>query len=200
MRRREDGWDGAAAGPAKLVDRLRGSVIAIFAAIVRIPTMVRPLCVAPHDVLRTPAQPVRLFTKEIRLLVHDLIETMYANNGIGLAAPQVGCSIQAFVVNPSAQRGREVVVINPRLDASRGRAAIVEGCLSLPNIWERVKRAARVRVSGQDARGKPLTVEADGLLAIVLQHEFDHLQGRLLIDRLSWFRRRHLRRGTDGCG
>ena len=123
----------------------------------------------------------------------DLIETMYASDGIGLAAPQVGQDLQMFVANPSQERGREVVVVNPVLESVEGRTAVIEGCLSLPNVWERVRRAARVRLSGQDTGGQPLAIEADGLLAIVLQHECDHLQGRLFIDRLSWFRRRLLK-------
>ena len=126
-------------------------------------------------------------------MARDMIETMYANDGIGLAAPQVGQDVQAFVANPSRQRGRELVMVNPVLDLATGRTGVVEGCLSLPNVWERVRRAARIRMRGRDPLGKPLVVEADGLLAVVLQHEFDHLQGRLLIDRLPWFRRLYAR-------
>lgn len=124
--------------------------------------------------------------------MRDMIETMYAHDGIGLAAPQVGRDLQVFVANPSQRRGQELVVVNPVLEVATGRSKIVEGCLSLPDVWERVQRAARVRLSGRDACGTPLVVEADGLLAIALQHECDHLQGRLFIDRLSWFRRRRL--------
>ena len=156
---------------------------------------VQPLCIAPHPVLRARARRVDAFTKDIQRLARDLIDTMYANDGIGLAAPQIGHDIQLFVANPSQERGRELVVANPALDEARGRAAIVEGCLSLPKCWERVKRASRVQLSGQDMFGKPVIVQAEGLLAIVLQHEWDHLQGRLFIDRLSWFRRHRL-----GCG
>lgn len=153
---------------------------------------VHPLCLAPHPVLRTAARPVEAFTSELRRLAQDLTETMYAHEGIGLAAPQIGRDVQVFVANPSQRRGREVVVVNPVLDAAEGRLSIMEGCLSLPNIWERVTRAARIRMSGQDVFGKPLIVESEGLLAVALQHEFDHLQGRLFIDRLSWIRRRRL--------
>lgn len=153
---------------------------------------VYPLCLAPHPVLRRTARPVEAFTSELRRLAQDLTETMYAHEGIGLAAPQIGRDVQVFVANPSQRRGREVVVVNPVLDAAEGRVSIVEGCLSLPDIWERVKRAARIRMRGQDVFGKPLIVESEGLLAIALQHEFDHLHGRLFIDRLSWFRRRRL--------
>ena len=154
---------------------------------------VRPLCLEPHPVLRRSARPVEVFSEEIQRMARDLTETMYANDGIGLAAPQIGQDLQMFIANPSQERGREVVVVNPVLESSEGRTAVVEGCLSLPNVWERVRRAARVRLSGQDAGGQPLAIEADGLLAIVLQHEFDHLQGRLFIDHLSWFRRRLLK-------
>ena len=155
---------------------------------------VLPLYVEPHPVLRTKARPVETFTEDLQRLTQDLIETMYANDGIGMAAPQVGCDLQVFVANPSQALGQELVVVNPVLEVARGQARIVEGCLSLPHIWERVRRSARVRLQGRDAFGKHLLLEADGLLAIVLQHEFDHLQGRLFIDRLSWIRRRLLSR------
>jgi len=151
---------------------------------------VHPLCREPHPVLREQARPVDAFTDDLRRLVRDLIETMHANQGIGLAAPQIGRSLQVFVANPSQERGRELVVVNPVLEASDGKASIVEGCLSVPNVWERVRRAGRVRMRGWSADGLPLAFEAQGLLAVVLQHEFDHLQGRLFVDRLSWLRRR----------
>ena len=122
-------------------------------------------------------------------MARDMIETMYANDGIGLAAPQIGQDLQLFIANPSQERGKEVIIVNPILESAEGRAVIIEGCLSLPNVWERVRRAAHVRLTGQDLGGRPMAIEADGLLAIVLQHEVDHLQGRLFIDRLSWWRR-----------
>ncbi|MDP3702768.1 MAG: peptide deformylase [Candidatus Omnitrophota bacterium] len=150
---------------------------------------VRPICVEPHPVLRRAARPVAVFSEEIRRMARDMIETMYANDGIGLAAPQIGQDLQVFIANPSQERGREVVVVNPVLESTEGRATIVEGCLSVPNVWERVRRAARVRLRGQDAQGQALSIEAHGLLAIVLQHELDHLQGRLFIDRIAWWRR-----------
>lgn len=146
----------------------------------------------PHPVLRRAARRVDVFNEEIRRMARDMIETMYANDGIGLAAPQIGQDLQLFIANPSQERGREVVVVNPVLESSEGRAAVVEGCLSVPNVWERVRRASVVRLRGQNAAGTPLSLEADGLLAIVVQHEFDHLQGRLFIDRISWWRRARL--------
>jgi len=135
------------------------------------------------------ARPVDAVTQDIRRLARDMIDTMYDRDGIGLAAPQIGQSLQLFVANPSQERGREMVVLNPVVESASGRATVTEGCLSLPNVWQRIARAARVRLSGMDLSGQPLTIEAEGLLAIVLQHEVDHLQGCLFVDHLPWFRR-----------
>jgi len=153
---------------------------------------VHPLCLQSHPVLRQRARPIEAFSDEVRRLARDLIETMYAHDGIGLAAPQIGRDVQVFVANPSQQRGRELVVVNPVLEAAGGRTRVVEGCLSLPATWAKVQRAARVHLTGCDVSGQPLVIEAEGLLAIVLQHECDHLHGRLFVDRLSWVRRRWL--------
>ncbi len=154
---------------------------------------VKALCVEPHPVLREKARPIERFGVDLKRLAQDMIETMYAHDGIGLAAPQIGKDVQVFVANPSQQRGSELVVVNPTITKSRGRTGITEGCLSLPDVWEKIRRAARIDMSGQNLNGKPITIEAQGILAIVLQHEFDHLQGRLFIDRLPWFRRRWLK-------
>ena len=150
---------------------------------------IQTLCLDPHPVLRQQARRIDTLTNDIRRLARDMIDTMYANDGIGLAAPQIGENLQLFVANPSQRRGQELVMMNPVVEATRGRTTITEGCLSLPHIWERVTRASHVRLTGQDLWGKPLTLETDGLLAIILQHEVDHLQGRLFIDRLSVVRR-----------
>lgn len=151
---------------------------------------VRPLCIEPHPVLRGVARRVEGFTKDLQRVTCDLIDTMYANDGIGLAAPQVGLNLALFVANPSQERGRELVIVNPVVERTAGRSSIVEGCLSLPNVWDRVRRAGSVRMTGCDVSGRPITIEAEGLLAIILQHEFDHLRGQLFIDRLSWLRKR----------
>ncbi|MBI4343595.1 MAG: peptide deformylase [Candidatus Omnitrophica bacterium] len=154
------------------------------------------LRVDPDPVLCRPAQPVARVDEEIRRLAQDMIETMYANDGIGLAAPQVGRDLQLFVASPTRERGRELVVVNPVLEAARGRNSIVEGCLSVPQVWEKVPRATWVRLRGLDGTGTPFALETEGLLAIVLQHETDHLQGRLFLDRLPWWHRRRLPRLT----
>lgn len=151
-----------------------------------------PLCCEPDPVLREKAQPVKRVNQEIKRLVRDMIDTMYANDGIGLAAPQVGRNLQLFVANPTQRKGEELVVLNPVMEKTRGRVSLVEGCLSLPNVWEKVRRADFVAMRGENLEGKPWSIESGGLLAIVLQHEFDHLRGQLFIDRLSWFARKRL--------
>lgn len=148
-----------------------------------------PLCFEPDPILRAVAKPIERVTPAIRSLAQAMIVTMHDRDGIGLAAPQVGQDMQLFIANPKQEEGKELVVINPILKPLRGHASVIEGCLSLPNIWDRVRRAQVVRLQGQDLSGKPIDIEADGLLAIVLQHEVDHLKGHLFIDRLSWFRR-----------
>lgn len=148
------------------------------------------LCYEPHPVLHAQARPVTQITGETHALVRNMIETMYAHDGIGLAAPQVGCDLQIFIASPAQQRGKEIVVLNPRLEPIHGQASIREGCLSLPNVWDHVRRSEVVRLRGQNLSGKPISLEVDGLLAIVFQHEVDHLEGRLFIDHLSWFKRR----------
>lgn len=153
---------------------------------------VQPICVEPNRVLRQSAQPVVAFTDALRRLARDLIDTMYAHDGIGIAAPQIGHRLQVFVANPGGRRGQELVLVNPVLVRADGRAALVEGCLSVPKVWERVRRAAAVHVTGQDVFGEPLTIQADGLLAAVVQHELDHLHGTLFIDRVPWYRRHRL--------
>ena len=155
---------------------------------------IQPLCLVPHPILRSPAPPVEAFTVDVQRLIRDLIDTMHAHQGVGLAASQIGHPVQLFVANPSRHAGRELVVANPELELVSGRSALVEGCLSVPNVWRRVRRSATVRLRGQDAAGQPLELTAEGLLAVILQHEVDHLQGRLFIDRLPWYRRPVLRR------
>ena len=157
---------------------------------------VQTLCLEPDPILRAVARPVDMAADDVRQLSRDLIETMYANHGIGLAAPQIGSDLAVFVANPTRRRGQELVVVNPVVVAFHGRASAIEGCLSLPNAWHKVRRASHVHMSGQDPSGRPLSVAADGLLAVVLLHEFDHLQGRLFIDHLSWFTRRRVQRAA----
>lgn len=134
----------------------------------------------PDPVLRRPAKPVERVTKRIQKLIRDMADTMYAANGAGLAAPQVGVSERVIVAD--AGDGL-VALVNPRIVAASGSEVDVEGCLSIPNVTVYVERAAQVEVEGWDERGKTVRIKAEGLLARALQHEIDHLDGILITDK-----------------
>ncbi len=146
----------------------------------------------PDPVLREECAPVTDFGDALKKLAEDMAETMYANEGIGLAAPQVGVAHSFLVVDPASpeDRGREVLALaNPIITESDGTVEFEEGCLSLPELTVPTTRKARVKVAAQDLDGNGIEVTAEGLLAIVLQHEIDHLHGRLLVDYVSPLRR-----------
>lgn len=130
-------------------------------------------------VLRKKAQPVRVVDSLVAQLLEDMVETMMLNNGVGLAAPQVGISKRIIVADVG---DGPIRVVNPRIVERTGSVVGLEGCLSIPNVYGDVERAETVVVKGLDERGRPVTMEADGLLARVFQHEVDHLEGRLFID------------------
>lgn len=144
-------------------------------------------------VLRTKAQPVETITDEMRRLVRDMFETMYAEEGVGLAAPQVGISDRIIVIDPHVEGVEPLALVNPEiLDASKETEKSEEGCLSIPGLRDLVERSARVRVRGLTPEGELREVEAEGLLARILQHEVDHLDGILFIDRVSPLKRKLL--------
>jgi len=144
-------------------------------------------------VLRRKAEPVSAITPQIKQLIDDLIETMYDQVGIGLAAPQVGIPLRVIVVG-DPEGGGARPLINPVITARRGRAVAEEGCLSIPGIFAPVERAEWVRVEALDGDGMPVSLEASGLLARVVQHESDHLDGVLFIDRLEPVTRDRIKR------
>ncbi|NLJ86998.1 MAG: peptide deformylase [Firmicutes bacterium] len=133
-----------------------------------------------EPVLRQKAQPVTRVTKKIRRLIKDMMETMYAADGVGLAAPQVGIPQRIIVVDIG---DGPIALINPEIDESSGQEIDVEGCLSIPGVFGYVERAAHVVVAGLNEAGKATRIVADDLLARALQHEIDHLEGVLFIDR-----------------
>ena len=145
-------------------------------------------------VLREMSQPVEEVDAEIRQLIEDLTETMYAADGIGLAAPQVGVPLRVFVFDIRDDDVAPGVLVNPEIVMRTGVVKEEEGCLSIPGLSELVERAARVVVRGLDADGNPVEIEADGLLSRCLQHEHDHLDGVLFIDHLSPLKRKLLLR------
>lgn len=148
--------------------------------------MLRPILRLGDSILTEPAKPVEALTPEIDTLVNDMIETMYAAPGIGLAAPQVGVSLRVFVVDLSIGRDPAAlrVMINPEFVEREGMQLEEEGCLSIPGFTATVARPKRVVVKGLDREGTEYRIEGTGLLARALQHEMDHLQSCLFVDRL----------------
>ncbi|MGB8259444.1 MAG: peptide deformylase [Terracidiphilus sp.] len=145
----------------------------------------------PEPVLSQPAEPVTEFNAELRRLAADMFETTYASQGVGLAAPQVGVSKRVTTIDVSMGKNPDdrLVLVNPEIIESDGRLYEEEGCLSFPEIREKVVRAARVKVRAQDENGKWFEMEGDDLLARCLQHEIDHLDGKLFIFRMSPLKR-----------
>ena len=147
----------------------------------------------PDERLRTKAQPVTDFGPAFQHLVDDMFETMYAAKSIGLAATQVDVHRQLIVMDVSGRGADPQVFINPEILSRRGACMVEEGCVSLPGVNESVKRALRVRVRTLDRQGGAYEHDLEGILAVCLQHEMDHLAGMLFIDRLSFWRRLRLR-------
>jgi peptide deformylase len=151
-----------------------------------------PILEYPDPRLRKVAAPVTAFTADIQRLVRDLAETMYAAPGIGLAATQVDVHKRVIVMDLSESRDELRVFINPRILAAEGEAECEEGCLSVPGYYAKVTRAATVRVEAQNEHGETFVIEADELLAVCLQHEMDHLEGKVFVDHLSPLKRARL--------
>jgi peptide deformylase len=145
----------------------------------------------PDPVLSQPGEPVTEFDDELRKLVADMFETMYAAQGIGLAAPQVGISKRLTVIDLSVGKepGGKLVLVNPEVIANEGKLYEEEGCLSFPDIREKVSRAAKVRIRAQDEYGKWFEMDGEELLSRAFQHEIDHLDGILFIFRMSPLKR-----------
>jgi peptide deformylase len=154
--------------------------------------MVRKIVTYPHEALARKANAVDRVDASIQDLARDMTETMYENKGIGLAAPQVGEACRLITVDitgPEEQNGL-IVLINPSIVSGSGETENEEGCLSLPGFKGMVSRYAEVVVKGLDTEGEEQTIEADGLLAVCLQHEIDHLDGCLLLDRVGRLKRK----------
>ena len=144
----------------------------------------------PDPVLKTRTREVVSVTAEDKKLVIDMIDTMYAENGVGLAANQVGVSKRIFVASPDQVKGNEQVYFNPEIIKKEGLIKEFEGCLSVPELYEPVQRAKRVWLRAMNLNGKTVEVKADGLLSRIFQHEVDHLDGYLFIDRLGFVKSR----------
>ena len=151
----------------------------------------------PDPRLRKSALPVETVDDSVRTLVDDMLETMYAAPGIGLAATQVNVQRRIIVIDVSDAKNQPLVLINPTLLERQGEDDMEEGCLSVPGFYETVRRAQRVRVSALDRRGDAFEIDASGLLAVCIQHELDHLDGRLFVDYLSTLKRERIRKKLE---
>jgi peptide deformylase len=153
--------------------------------------MLREIVIWPDPILKETAKPVAAVDDGIRRLLDDMAETMYAADGVGLAAPQIAELKRLIVIDTSPrQEGQKLIhLVNPEIVRLEGKTTYTEGCLSIPGEAEDVERAAKAWVRALDYFGKPFEIEADGLLAIALQHETDHLNGTLFVDHLSSLKR-----------
>ena len=154
--------------------------------------MILPILEYPDPRLKKVAQPVTVFGPEIERLVRDMAETMYAAPGIGLAATQVDVHKRVIVIDISEDRDQLRVFVNPELLEAEGEAECEEGCLSVPGYYDKVTRAANIRVRAQNERGETFELATDGLLAVCIQHEMDHLLGKVFVDYLSPLKRARL--------
>ncbi|HZW24230.1 MAG TPA: peptide deformylase [Gallionella sp.] len=147
----------------------------------------------PDERLHKIAKKVEQVTDDTRRLIRDMAETMYAAPGVGLAATQVDVHLQLFVADVSETHNQLRVFINPEILASGGEEESEEGCLSVPGVYEKVRRAEKVTVRALDENGQPFTLEAEGFLAVCLQHEIDHLRGKVFVEHLSQLKQTRIR-------
>lgn len=155
---------------------------------------IREILTFPDVRLRQKARPVEEVDRAIRKLADDMLETMYEAPGIGLAAVQIGEPKRLVVIDLSEEKNQPLCLINPEILKREGEIEWEEGCLSVPGFFEKVKRSARITVQALDLDGKPFRIEAEGLLAVCIQHEIDHLEGRLFVDYLSSLKRERIRK------
>lgn len=151
----------------------------------------------PDPRLRTKGKPVETFDESLVTLKNDMLETMYAAPGIGLAAVQIGVFIRMLVIDISEEKNDPRCFINPEILSSEGEVKTEEGCLSVPAIYEPVKRFEKVLIKAQDEYGEFFEMEADGLLSVCIQHEMDHLEGKLFVDYLSQMKQVRIRKRME---
>ncbi|HUA88779.1 MAG TPA: peptide deformylase [Steroidobacteraceae bacterium] len=151
----------------------------------------------PDPRLRTRAQPVTRFDAELGVLIEDMLETMYKAPGIGLAASQVDVHQRVIVIDISDERNEPFVIINPQILSREGDARGEEGCLSVPNVFDEVQRAAKIRLRWQDRDGQTHERDFEEMMAVCVQHEMDHLEGKLFVDYLSDLKRERIRKKLD---
>lgn len=152
-----------------------------------------PIIIYPNPILKTLCEPVEKVTKEIQKLLDDMAETMYAAPGVGLAAPQIGVTKRVIVIDISwkeAEKPKKLYqLVNPKIIHREGKIEWEEGCLSIPGFAQIMERAQKVKVEALDKKGNFITIEAQDLLAVCLQHEIDHIDGKMIIDKASRLKR-----------
>lgn len=148
----------------------------------------------PDPRLRNCARPVDVVDEDIKTLVDNMLETMYDAPGIGLAATQVNVDQRVIVIDVSEDKSQPLCFINPELEGTDGHVELEEGCLSVPGIYETVQRAEQIRVRAMNREGESFTLDAEGLLAVCIQHEIDHLDGKLFVDYLSRLKQQRIRK------
>ena len=158
---------------------------------------IRTILEFPDPRLRTRARPVTRFDAQLHRVIDDMLETMYAAPGIGLAATQVDVHQRLIVIDISADRTEPLILINPQILSREGEIATEEGCLSVPGYYDEVKRASRIRVRAQDRNGEPFERDCEELLAVCVQHEMDHIDGKLFVDYLSGLKRERVRKKLE---
>ncbi len=151
----------------------------------------------PDARLRNKAKPIAAVDDALRQLIDDMFETMYTAPGIGLAATQVNVAQRLMVIDVTAEKTQPLCFINPEILDKSGEEEMEEGCLSVPGYYDLVRRAERVKVRAQDRNGQSFEIDADGLLAVCIQHEIDHLDGKLFVDYLSELKRQRLRKKIE---
>lgn len=156
-----------------------------------------PIKIYPDPVLKQKAMPVTTFDTKLKKLLDDMAETMYEAHGVGLAANQIGSLERIVVIDVSEDRNELRHLVNPEIIERSGKKKGEEGCLSIPNYRDNVERSTTLKVRAQDATGKHFEFEADGLLAVCIQHEIDHLDGILFIDRLSRLKREFFKKWLE---
>lgn len=158
---------------------------------------IRTILEFPDPRLRTRAQPVTRFDASLHRIIDDMLETMYAAPGIGLAATQVDVHQRLIVIDISADHNDPLVLVNPQILAREGETATEEGCLSVPGYFDEVKRASRIRLRAQDRDGNVFERDCEELLAVCVQHEMDHIDGKLFVDYLSSLKRERIRKKLE---
>ena len=151
----------------------------------------------PDPRLRRRAEPVKAVDDDVRRLIDDMLETMYDAPGVGLSAPQVNVAKRVITIDVSEGRNEPLCLVNPEILAESGETETEEGCLSVPGVYEVVKRSETIRVGALDRDGRSFELEADALLGVCIQHEIDHLDGRLFVDYLSRLKRQRIRKKAE---